>query len=89
MPLLHPSISKQHAVLQYRSVAYTKPDGTASRAIRPYIIDLNSPNGTYLNGSKIEPQRYVELREKDVLKFAFSSREYVLLHEKSQDDDSD
>ena len=28
-------------------------------------------------------QRYYELRERDVVKFGFSTREYVLLHEKS------
>jgi len=89
MPLLHPSISKQHAVLQYRSVPYTKPDGSQSRAIRPYIIDLNSPNGTFLNGVPVEPQRYIELKEKDVVKFAFSSRDYVLLHDKSKDEEDD
>ena len=27
--------------------------------------------------------RYYELRERDVIKFGFSTREYVLLHEKS------
>ena len=27
--------------------------------------------------------RYYELKEKDCLKFAFSSREYVLLHDKT------
>ena len=27
--------------------------------------------------------RYYELRERDVVKFGFSTREYVLLHEKS------
>jgi smad nuclear-interacting protein 1 len=56
--------------------------------VKPYVIDLNSSNGTYLNNQKIDPQRYVELREKDVVKFGYSSREYVLLHEHSagQDD---
>lgn len=49
--------------------------------MRPYIIDLASGNGTYLNNQRIEPQRYYELKEKDVIKFGFSSREYVLLHE--------
>jgi smad nuclear-interacting protein 1 len=57
------------------------------RRIRPYIIDLESANGTLVNGKKIEAKRYVELFEKDVLKFGFSSREYVLLHDQSQDDD--
>ena len=30
--------------------------------IIPYIIDLGSANGTYLNNQKIEPQRYYELK---------------------------
>jgi smad nuclear-interacting protein 1 len=49
----------------------------------PYVIDLNSANGTYVNNQRIDPQRYVQLMEKDVVKFGFSSREYVLLHEKT------
>ena len=31
---------------------------------RPYIIDLNSTNGTYLNNQRIDPRRYYELKEK-------------------------
>ncbi|KXJ25400.1 Smad nuclear-interacting protein 1 [Exaiptasia diaphana] len=50
---------------------------------KPYIIDLESANGTYLNNERIEPRRYYELKERDVLKFGFSSREYVMLHERS------
>jgi len=56
------------------------------KRVRPYVIDLESSNGTFVNNNKIEPRRYVELREKDVLKFGFSSREYVLLHDQSQVD---
>lgn len=52
-------------------------------------MDLASANGTYLNGKKIEPRRYYELFEKDVLKFGYSSREYVLLHEHSADAEED
>lgn len=48
-------------------------------------MDLESANGTFLNGKKVEPRKYYELFEKDVLKFGFSSREYVLLHENSAD----
>ncbi|XP_067167651.1 smad nuclear-interacting protein 1 [Apteryx mantelli] len=83
IPIDHPSCSKQHAVFQYRLVEYTRADGTVGRRVRPYIIDLGSGNGTFLNNQRIEPQRYYELKEKDVLKFGFSSREYVLLHESS------
>ncbi|XP_068617316.1 uncharacterized protein [Battus philenor] len=87
--LEHPSISKQHAALQYRATPFTRPDGTQGRRVRPYIIDLESANGTFVNNKKIEPRRYVELLERDVVKFGFSQREYVLLHENSKDDAQD
>ncbi|XP_051825784.1 smad nuclear-interacting protein 1-like [Antechinus flavipes] len=89
IPIDHPSCSKQHAVFQYRLVEYTRADGTVGRRVRPYIIDLGSSNGTFLNNQRIEPQRYYELKEKDVLKFGFSSREYVLLHEFSDTSEVD
>ncbi|POM63903.1 Smad nuclear interacting protein 1 [Phytophthora palmivora] len=76
----HPSCSKQHAVLQYRMYQKETEDGLGfDQVVRPYIMDLNSTNSTYLNGSKIEGSRYIELREKDVLKFGESTREYVLM----------
>lgn len=49
--------------------------------VRPYLLDLESTNGTYLNGERIGDRRYVELREKDIIKFGLSEREYVLLKE--------
>ncbi|XP_073027142.1 FHA domain-containing protein DDL [Primulina eburnea] len=83
IPTDHPSCSKQHAVLQYRQVEQENPDGTMSKKVRPYVMDLGSTNGTFINDNQIEPQRYYELIEKDTLKFGNSSREYVLLHENS------
>ncbi|KAK6777040.1 hypothetical protein RDI58_023757 [Solanum bulbocastanum] len=83
IPTDHPSCSKQHAVLQYRQVEKDKPDGTSSKQVRPYVMDLGSTNGTFINENRIEPERYYELFEKDTLKFGNSSREYVLLHENS------
>lgn len=68
---------------------HTRADGTMGRRVKPYIIDLGSGNGTYLNNQRIDAQRYYELKEKDVLKFGFSSREYVLLHETSDTSEVD
>ncbi|XP_045461976.1 smad nuclear-interacting protein 1-like [Harmonia axyridis] len=89
LPVDHPSCSKQHAALQYRLVPFTREDGSAGKRVRPYLIDLESANGTFINGKNIEPKKYVELLEKDVIKFGFSSREYVLLHENSKDEAQD
>lgn len=76
----HQSCSKQHAVLQYRLFKKPSKDGLSfENEVRPYIIDLDSTNGTVLNGEKIEGSRYIELRVKDVLKFGESTREYVLM----------
>jgi len=89
----HPSCSGQHAVLQFRArdvPTGRRPDDAANnaaddgaaatrRVVLPYVMDLDSTNGTYLNGDKLEAARYVELREKDVLKFGHSTREYVLM----------
>lgn len=83
IPLDHPSCSSQHAVLQFRETEKADDDGVRRRRVRPYLMDLNSTNGTYLNAEKIEPQRYVELFERDVIKFGYSSRDFVLLHEES------
>lgn len=88
LPVDHPSCSKQHAALQYRLVTFERPNGTVGKQIRLYVIDLESANGTFINGKKIEAKKYVELMEKDVIKFGFSSREYVLLHEQSKGDES-
>ena len=89
IPVDHPSCSKQHAVFQYRLVEYKRKDNSTGRTVKPYMIDLGSTNGTFVNNKQIEAQRYFELREKDLIKFGFSSREYVLLHEESKNDGLD
>ncbi|KAK6838402.1 hypothetical protein RU639_000302 [Aspergillus parasiticus] len=78
-PLEHPSCSKQHAALQFRYVEKRNEFGDRIGRVRPYLIDLESANGSAVNGDKIPGGRYVEVRDKDVLKFGLSTREYVLM----------
>ncbi|CAI0379973.1 unnamed protein product [Linum tenue] len=85
VPTDHPSCSKQHAVIQFRQVEKERSDGTISKQVSPYLMDLGSTNKTFINEKPIEPERYYELFEKDTIKFGNSSREYVLLHENSSE----
>lgn len=83
IPLLHPSLSSQHAVLQYRAVPVPSDKiGAPPRlSCQPYIMDLESTNGTFLNGVRIDAARYYQLKRGDMLTFGASTREYVLLTE--------
>lgn len=78
IPTDHPSCSGQHAAIQFRFV---------KGLVKPYIIDLESTNKTILNGEPIASRRYYELIEKDVIKFGYSSREYVVMHENCNEDE--
>ncbi|CAA9990680.1 fork head domain protein, putative [Plasmodium knowlesi strain H] len=72
--LANPTISKQHAVIQF------KKHGSE---VLPFLLDLKSTNGSYLNNDLIEPNKFYELRQTDILRFGSSAREYVLLHDSS------
>ncbi|CAG8456399.1 4920_t:CDS:2 [Ambispora gerdemannii] len=89
IPIDHPSCSKQHAVLQYRQISEKDEYGQLHSMVKPYVIDLESSNGTYVNSVRIPTTRYFELKLKDVLKFGFSTREYVLMHEEVKEGDED
>ncbi|KAK1057389.1 hypothetical protein LTR12_008100 [Friedmanniomyces endolithicus] len=77
--LEHPSISKQHAVIQFRYITSTNEYGDKSSKVKPYLIDLVSANGTKLNGKKVDGSKFVELLDGDVVAFGDSEREYVLM----------
>lgn len=79
VPVEHPSASKQHAVIQFRYTEKRDEWGERKGGVKPYLIDLDSANGTKVNGERVENRRYVELRNKDVLGFGDSTREYVML----------
>ena len=75
----HPSCSKQHAVLQFRYVVKKDEWGEKKGGVGLYVLDLDSANGTWLNGERVEERRYVEVRGGDVLRWGQSEREYVVL----------
>ncbi|KAI6207261.1 FHA domain-containing protein [Aphelenchoides fujianensis] len=77
-----PSITRQHAVLQYRSMPFEK-NGVPGRRTLPYIIDLGSANGTYLNGERIEAQRYSSSRSRIFSSSASPRASTPFLHELS------
>lgn len=79
IPTEHPSCSKQHAVFQFRYITKKDQWGEKKGKVGLYLIDLESANGTFLNGEKVEPARYVECLNSDVVKFGESEREYVIL----------
>ncbi|XP_016445189.1 uncharacterized protein LOC107770402 [Nicotiana tabacum] len=63
--LEHPTISRFHAVLQF------KGSGNA------YLYDLGSTHGTFINKNQVEKRIYMELHVGDVLRFGLSSRLYI------------
>lgn len=74
IPLLHESCSSQHAILQYRF---------RTDKCRLYLMDLDSSNGTTLNGNvKLEGRRFYEILDGDVVKFGASTRDYVFMQNK-------
>lgn len=79
VPVEHPSASKQHAVLQFRHVVKKDEFGEKRGGVGLYLLDLESANGSFLNGERVEGRRYVEVIHADVLRWGESSREYVVL----------
>lgn len=63
--LEHPTISRFHAVLQF------KGNGNA------YVYDLGSTHGTFINKNEVKKRVFVELHVGDVLRFGHSSRLYI------------
>ena len=80
-PVQHPSCSGQHAVLQFRFIEGKRNEfgDVLGGGVKLYVIDLESANGTRVNGDRVPERRFVELRSGDVLVFGQSSREYVIM----------
>ena len=66
IPVDHPSLSKQHAVLQYRALpTRSELGGPTKLRCKPFLMDLESTNGTFINGVRLESARYVLEYAKD------------------------
>lgn len=70
--LAHPTISRYHAILQYRGV----DDEKHSKGF--YLYDLGSTHGTFWNGCKIRPNTYVKLCGGHMIRFGCSQRKFIL-----------
>ena len=71
--LEHPSLSRHHAVVQYKgqSADPEQPPGF-------YLYDMGSTHGTYHNKNRCFPSRYYRLRVGHCLKFGGSTRLLIL-----------
>ncbi|KAL6105129.1 slc4a1ap [Pungitius sinensis] len=74
--LEHPSISRYHAVLQYRGQAGDGDSVAEERGF--YVHDLGSTHGTVVNKNKVPPKTHIRLRVGHVLKFGGSTRLFIL-----------
>lgn len=63
--LEHPTISRFHAIIQFKS------SGVA------FLYDLGSTHGTFINKNQVKKKVYVELHVGDVIRFGHSSRLYI------------
>lgn len=77
------SSSRQHAVIQFKKKIINSSENTTNNKVEsiivPYIIDLESTNGTYLNNEKIESAKYYELKHEDVLNFGDNALDFVVI----------
>lgn len=72
------TVSRQHCAIQFRSVR-SKDEENPQIFIKPYIFDISSKGGTFINNERIPPMCFVELQHKDTLSFANSSETIVIM----------
>jgi len=89
VPLLHPSISREHAVVVHGSPPSLVTETEGDEEPPPprggaTLIDLNSSWGTFISksidkaGKKLDPKQNWVLHEGDCLRFGDSTRRYVV-----------
>lgn len=87
--MAHPTVSRYHAVFQYRPEVKIESDEadddeneTESKKSDIekgwYLYDLNSTHGSFVNKTRIPPKTYVRVRVGYMLKFGGSTRNFIL-----------
>jgi len=89
--LLHPSVSRRHAVIQHRAPAHDDdpddekdPDDDGALALGKgggggvFVYDLGSTHGTFVGKRRLTARQYTELRVGDMVRFGASTRLLVL-----------
>lgn len=98
--LAHPTISRYHAVLQYRpeteddSSSDSDDEDANAKSEKPkvesgwYLYDLGSTHGSFVNKQRVPPKTYIRLRVGYMLKFGASTRN-LILHGPSFDEEAE
>lgn len=81
IPLTNPTISRYHAIFQYRS----EPDEKNEAGL--YIYDLGSTHGTFWNGNRIMPNKYIRVRCGHMIKFGNSQRKFIMLTPQEEEEE--
>ncbi|CAF0714776.1 unnamed protein product [Adineta steineri] len=70
--LEHPTISRYHAIVQYKS------EFEHGQSPGLYIYDCGSTHGTFINKKRLEPKIYVRIKIGYIIKFGQSTRLYLV-----------
>ncbi|XP_037952773.1 kanadaptin-like [Teleopsis dalmanni] len=78
--MAHPTISRFHAVLQYKPKSINE-DNSTGNIIQPegwYVYDLGSTHGTFLNKQRLPSRVFIRIRVGHMLRLGASTRNYIL-----------
>ncbi|XP_055678956.1 kanadaptin [Lutzomyia longipalpis] len=92
IPMAHPTVSRFHAVLQYRPEDDNQPEDEEAKESETgddlkkkkkvesgwYLYDLNSTHGTFVNKQRIPPKTYIRIRVGHIVKLGASTRQFIL-----------
>lgn len=79
--LEHPTISRYHAIIQYKS------EFEHGQSPGLFLYDCGSTHGTFVNKKRVEPKVYIRIKIDYIIKFGQSTRLYILQGDASAEAD--